>query len=779
MNLLAPVEARAARVIRVTGVVQGVGFRPFVHRLATALSLSGWVRNRAGDVEIVIAGAREALDVFLERLRREAPPLARIRGLDVAPAAPVDARTFSIAPSDDRPEARQPVLPDAALCERCEGELFDPANRRYGYPFITCTDCGPRYSVIERLPYDRERTSMRTFTLCARCAAEYASPGDRRYHSETNSCAECGPSLWYERVSDAVVVTGAAYAIEAAAADLRAGRIVALRGLGGFHLAVDAMNEAAVARLRERKHREAKPLAIMVRTVDEARAVAHVAPAEAELLQGAERPIVLLRRAERGRIAQSVAPGMNTIGVMLAYTPLHHLLLAAVRRPLVMTSGNIGDDPIVAGVRSARSALAPIADALLLHDREIVHPIDDSVLRVAAGAPRFLRRARGYAPLPVELPIAAPTTVLAVGAHQKATFTLAAGRTAYVSQHVGDLDTLETVARYRELLETYGRLYRLTPQRVACDAHPGYASTRIAEELAGGDAIVVQHHYAHVAAVMAEHGVTGPVIGVAYDGTGAGDDGHVWGGELFVADLTSYRRVGRLRYAPLPGGELAIRAPWRVALGYLALAPEAAASFELAFGGISEQEREIATTQARRGLNAPLASSMGRLFDAAAAVIGLRRHVHYEGQAAMELEGLAGSHAPESLCLPSVQTGADGVTVVDPLPFLASLGDRARAGYDPRALAAGVHEVVACATAEFVRRACDEYGITTVTLGGGVFQNARLLAAVHDRLARERLRVLMPRRLPANDGAISYGQAAVAAALLAAGLDRPAIRQGG
>lgn len=776
----APAAAgRTTRLVRVTGVVQGVGFRPFVHRLATELALAGWVRNRAGEVEIVVEGPSEALDAFVTRVRGDAPVLARIASVDVTDAPPLATGTFTIVPSDDLPGRRQAVLPDVALCARCERELTSPEDRRYRYPFITCTDCGPRYSVIERLPYDRVRTSMRVFTQCDTCAMEYVSPGDRRHHSETNSCAACGPSLRFFPASGGTTETDRDAAIEAAAAALRAGAIVAVRGLGGFHLAVDAGDQRAVSRLRERKHREAKPFAVMVRSLGEARTLAHIAATEAELLAGPERPIVLLPARVDAPLAPAVAPEVGTIGVMLAYTPLHHLLLEAVGRPLVMTSGNRGDEPIAASVEEAQRALGAIADAFLVHDREIVRPIDDSVMRVAAGAPRFLRRARGFAPLPIPMPVDAPVPVLAVGGHLKNTFTVAAGRMAYVSPHIGDLETLETLERWRDVLAGYRALHRVAPRVVARDAHPGYVSTQVAAELARDHAIVVQHHHAHVAAVMAEHGVREAVLGVAYDGTGHGDDACVWGAELLLADLTGYRRVGQLRYAPLPGGDLAVRMPWRTALGFLTLEPGAAASFALAFQGVHPKEREMARLQAERGLNAPLASSMGRLFDAAAAVMGVRRRVQFEGQAAMALEALAGRLPGIPLPFPPPTEALAGRLVLDPLPMLAALGDLAQAGEHRGALAAGVHDAISAATVNAVRRACEAHGVRTVALGGGVFQNARLLATMQEALERGGLRVLIPQALPANDGGLSYGQAVVAAAVMDAGLAQPRIMDGG
>lgn len=765
MTAKAPATEHEALRLSVTGVVQGVGFRPFVHRLALVHGLGGWVRNEAGEVQIEIEGRSRGVRAFLQDLVAKAPPLARIDSLDVAPTRALYAREFRIVESVDQPDRRQPVSPDVALCAACEEELFRPDDRRHRYPFITCTDCGPRFTVIESMPYDRERTSMRAFRQCDDCLREYRTPEDRRYHSESNSCHACGPTVWLEAADGAGEPTERAEALKRAARELEAGRIVAMRGLGGFHLAVDATNEEAVGRLRQRKAREAKPLAVMVRTLEDARRLGEVGSVEAALLTSRERPIVLLRTLPDAGLAPSVAPGLDTVGVMTAYTPLHRLLLDFVCRPLVMTSGNLSEEPIATANDDARRHLGSIADTFLLHDREIVARYDDSVLRVADGAPLFLRRARGYAPLPVELPLEAPRPLVAVGPHLKNTFTLAHGRAAYVSQHIGDLENLETLQHFQASLAAFKQLFRIEPEVVVRDMHPGYLSTRVATELGLEQTLEVQHHHAHAAAVAAEYGVTDRVIGVSYDGTGYGDDGAVWGAEILVSDLAGYERRCQLRYAPLPGGDVAMRRPWRVALGYLSLEPEAESAFARAFDEVEIGERALAEQQIERRLNAPLASSMGRLFDAAAAVLGTRRVAHYEGQAAMELEALAGRAPAKALPFPVVEAG-DGKHMLDPLPLLAALGERLAAGDGVADLAARFHESVAAATAVAVRRVAQATGLSTVTLGGGVFQNARLLASVRASLESSRLRVLVPRRLSPNDGAISYGQAAVAATLM-------------
>jgi hydrogenase maturation protein HypF len=762
---------RTARLVRVTGLVQGVGFRPFVHRLAVRHRLGGWIRNTSGDVQIVIEGASFEIESFLNELQVEAPPLARIDGVSVAPEEPRRRTEFTIEASQDEVDQRLPVAPDVATCAECEAELFDPSNRRYRYPFVTCTNCGPRYTVIRAMPYDRARTSMAAFVQCPECLAEYRDPTDRRHHSETNSCPRCGPRIWYESPAGSALI-GTEAALAHAAGLIRDGGILALRGLGGFHLAVDATNEEAVRRLRARKRREAKPLALMVRTLDEAHAIACPADVHCRALLGPEHPIVLLPVRLGAGIAPSIAPGQAEIGVTLAYTPLHHLLLDLVRRPLVMTSGNRSEEPIATGNEEARARLAGIADGYLLHDREIVARYDDSVIRVIRGAPTFLRRARGYAPLPLRLPVASPVPLVAVGPELKNTFTLVHGSSAYVSQHIGDLESLATLEHFRAALAAYRDLFRVEPRIGVRDLHPGYLSTRVAGELELERVIAVQHHHAHIAAVLAEHGETAPAIGVAYDGTGYGEDGCVWGSEILVADLAGYRRFGHLRYAPLPGGDTAARNPWRAAIGYSSLGPGLDGALRLAWRGVDSDEVAMVRRQVERRLNAPLASSMGRLFDAAAAVIGLRQSCSYEGQAAMELEAIAGRRP--GIESPVELERIEGQWLVDPTPLLAALAWRRERGADPADLAATFHTSVAAFTDQLVARAVAETGIRTVVLAGGVWQNARLSESVGRRLAERGLRVLVPARLPPNDGAVSYGQGAIGAALLA-GEDRSTV----
>jgi hydrogenase maturation protein HypF len=659
------------------------------------------------------------------------------------------------------------------MCAACLAELQDPANRRYHYPFITCTDCGPRFTVIHELPYERSRTSMAAFAQCRRCEREFRTPEDRRFHSETNSCPECGPALWLEIPSTGGQAgrRGGGRDYEAvlldAARRLRNGEILAIRGLGGFHLAVDATSQDAVERLRARKRREAKPLAVMVRSVEEAEQLAIVGPEEQRALLARERPVVLLS-SRPGAVADSVHPGLHLIGIMLAYTPLHYRLLELAGRPLVMTSGNLSEEQIAAGLDEARQRLGGIADGFLMHDREIITRCDDSVVRPAGPDLILVRRARGYAPLPLQLPLESPVPLLAVGPHLKNTATLVHGRVAFMTPHVGDLESVETLDHFQHLIASCRRLFHIDPEVVAHDLHPGYLSTRVAEELRLRK-IGVQHHHAHIAAVAAEHGVTGTIVGLAFDGTGYGPDGTVWGAEVLLADLRDYQRVAHLRYAPLPGGDLAARAPWRAALGYLSLEPERVETFQNAFGAVPPVELELARTQVIRMINAPLASSMGRLFDAAAAVIGARFVAQYEGQAAMELEALAGRQpAGRLLPFPVRETGAGWE--LDPLPLLGALGEMRNRGAALSQLAADFHASVAAAAVRVARWAAALGGVDTVALGGGTFQNARLTTLIREGLTRAGLTVLFPRRLGPNDGSISYGQAAVAAARLTQGL---------
>jgi hydrogenase maturation protein HypF len=804
----AAVDRRVARAVEVRGVVQGVGFRPFVWRLATELGLDGTVVNRAGQVDIEIAGSVEAVEAFTVRLRSDAPPRARVEQVVVLAADPEIAlgRGFTIEESEAVASTERLFPPDIATCDDCLRELFDPADRRYRYPFTNCTNCGPRATIIDELPYDRARTSMRSFPLCAACEAEYRDPANRRFHAEPVACPDCGPQLSYRRPGDAAPAAHREAALDAALDDLRSGRIVAIKGLGGYHLACDATDPVAVARLRDRKHRWAKPFAVMVSDLAAARRLARLTPEETELLTSPARPIVLVERRatkspgaeQHGDRRPSLADGVVTaepdraaalnrrVGLFLPYTPLHHLVLQGLDRPIALTSGNLADEPLVTDDAEALERLAGIADSFLAHDREIRARYDDTVTRVVLGRESVIRRGRGYAPEPLDLPIATPQTILAVGAELKHTFTLARGARAHVAPHTGDLEDLLTHRAFETNLAHLERLLDIEPAYVAHDLHPGYLSTQYAvRHFPENRRIAVQHHHAHVASAAAEAGLTGEFIGVAYDGLGMGDDGTFWGGEVLVATLASYRRVGRFGRAPMPGGALAVKKPYRMALGYLMAAesfeqtnpsspsfsidPELARAF---LDRLDPREVEVVRVQLARGLNAPTASSAGRLFDAAAALLGIRDVAEYEAQAAIELELLAeeGSHDSLSWSLSRSVDERDGTSllVYDPRPTINELLSELAGGTAVEVLAARFHETIA----EVTRMLCSEIelqtGLRTVVLSGGVFQNQWLAAKVVRDLSADGFEVHTNRLVPSNDGGISYGQAAVAAARLAA-----------
>jgi hydrogenase maturation protein HypF len=676
-------------------------------------------------VLLEVEGPEPAVEDFLQRLPREAPPLASVERIARAGLDPVGEAGFEIRAS---PAGRSPdalVSPDSATCNDCLRELFDPEDRRYRYPFVNCTNCGPRFTIVTGVPYDRPLTTMAGFRMCAACQAEYDDPADRRFHAQPNACPDCGPSL--------------SPGLEQAATALRDGLIVAVKGLGGYHLACLAADEDAVASLRSRKHREDRPFALMARDIDAARELVELTAAEADLMAGRERPIVIARRRPGARVAESVAPRTPDLGVMLPYSPLHHLLLADLGEPLVMTSGNVSDEPIAYRDEDARERLAGIADLFLVHDRPIHMRTDDSVVRATSGAPLSIRRSRGYVPEAIPLPLEAPP-LLACGAEQKNAFCLARGRRAWVGHHIGDLGNWETLRSFREGIEHFERLFAVAPEVVAHDLHPEYLSTKHALELEGVELVGVQHHHAHLAACLAEHRELGHAVGAIYDGTGLGTDGAVWGGELLVGSLAAFERVGHLPAVRLPGGEAAIREPWRMACSWLVASDLP----------VPEEWEQVAQL-CRAGTASPWTTSMGRLFDAAAALCGVRTTVSYEGQAAVELEALVDRD----------ERGAYPLPGLDARPAIAAVVDDLARGVSAGRVAARFHEGVARATAE----ACAATGQTTAVLSGGVFQNRVLLERTSAHLEAAGLRVLRPVRLPPNDGGISYGQAAVAAAL--------------
>jgi hydrogenase maturation protein HypF len=766
------------RRLKVTGVVQGVGFRPFIYRLARQRQLSGWVCNTPAGVEIELEGAPSALDAFMQELQTAPPALARIDSIDAADFPPQGRQGFTIraSASGDAVQANMPA--DVAMCGACNAELYDPGDRRHLYPFINCTDCGPRFTIIRQAPYDRPHTTMAAFAMCDACRREYENPGDRRFHAEPIACPACGPKIWLEQGGQ----RRAGDALAQAAALLRAGAIVAIKGLGGFHLAADARQDAAVAELRRRKGRAAKPFALMVRDVTEAERLCHLTGQTRRLLNAPERPIVLAEIRGDCPISPQAAPGLKVLGLMLPYTPLHRLLLDAAPPALVMTSGNLSEEPLAFGNDEARTRLAGLADAFLMHDRDIQAPCDDSVVRPAGGDLVIpLRRARGYVPLPVPLDWQGQA-LLGVGAEQKNTFCMAAHGQAVLSQHIGDLDTVETFDYYHKAMGHFADLCRLSPQVAAHDLHPGYLSSRYAKELPGVRLIGVQHHHAHIAACLAEHRRTDRVIGLALDGAGFGPDGTVWGGEILLADLADYARAGCLAPVRLPGGEAAIRDPRRMAAAYLWAAfghdAEAmAARLELTFTPL---EWRILRHQLSGDGQAPITTSAGRLFDAVAAALGICRVRTYEGQPAAELEmhAAAGNDEDWGNCFWS--KGLAGGTGWKPVPLgpdlltLDTLGLFRQAvqmrldGADTAVIAARFHGGLA----ELLAQAClllrERTGLYTAALSGGVFQNARLLLALHRRLTQAGFEVLAHRLTPPNDGGISLGQVAVAAARLQA-----------
>jgi hydrogenase maturation protein HypF len=728
---------------RVEGTVQGVGFRPFVYRLAGELDLAGWVLNDARGVLLEVEGPSAAVESFLERLRAEAPPLAAVERVTAEALAPTGEHGFAILASESGGEPEAPVSPDGATCEDCLRELFDPADRRYRYPFVNCTNCGPRFTIVRGVPYDRPLTTMAGFSMCAACRAEYDDPGDRRFHAQPNACPDCGPSLTAPLPASALL----------------GGAIVAVKGLGGYHLACLADDESAVAALRARKHREDKPFALMAPDLEAAHDLVELGPAEEELLLGRERPIVIARRRAGVPVAESVAPGSPDLGVMLPYTPLHHLLLHDVGRPLVMTSGNVSDEPIAYEDGDARERLAEIADLFLAHDRPIHVRTDDSVVRATARGPLLLRRSRGFVPESLPLPLEAARPLLAYGAELKSTFCVAKGRRAWVSHHIGDLENWETLRSFREGVDHFERVFAVEPELVAHDLHPDYLSTKEALEREGVEAVGVQHHHAHLAACLAEHGEAGPALGAIFDGTGYGPDGTVWGGELLVGGLSGFERAGSLWPVRMPGGERAIREPWRMACAWL---DDDAVPAGLA-GRVDPERWGRVLALARGGTSSPLTSSMGRLFDAVAALCGLRTTVNYEGQAAAELEAVADRREAGAYPLPLLE---EDRFVLDARPTMAAVLED---GEGAALVSARFHNAVAAATASACARIAGERGLGLVVLSGGVFQNRLLLERTAAALDKAGLRVLLPRRLPPNDGGISYGQAAVSAALLAEG----------
>ena len=745
-----------ARRIEVSGTVQGVGFRPFIARLAARYGVTGWVRNDGGQVTIHAEGDAGRLDAFAAAIATAAPPRAQVERVAADETRLRGHRSFRIDASTDRVRGGRLVPPDAAVCAACLEELFDPADRRHRYPFINCTDCGPRFTIIRSLPYDRERTSMRTFEMCADCRREYEDPADRRFHAEPIACPACGPQV---RLVDATGAVLDGDPLERAADLLRAGSIIAVKGLGGFHLACDATDDAVVRELRGRKRRPGKPFAVMVRDEAVARRVGDPTSVELAELTSWRAPIVLV--AGRDALAPGVAPGYRRVGLMLPSTPLHHLLLAAADRPLVMTSGNVSDEPICIDDDDALRRLAPIADAFVLHDRQIVSRYDDSVVLVREGEPArsVLRRARSEAPAPIGPVHAASRATLGVGAQLHGAFCLLDGDRGYLSQHIGDLDRDDAMAAYRDAYDRIVRIVRAEPALVAHDLHPDMLTTRFAQGL-GLPAVAVQHHHAHIAATMAERGLEGPVLGVAFDGLGYGEDGTIWGGELLRCTPASAERIGRLRPVRQPGGDAATRHPWRMAVAHADAAGVAEGALSLL--DVPDSEADVVLGQIGSGLASPETSSGGRLFDAVAALTGLCTHATYDGEAAALLEQACdpATDVPVQADVGEV----DGLMEIDPRAVIRWVVDARLAGRPVGEIAAGFHRTLA----EAVARACvglrDRLADGRVVLGGGVFVNDRFTTDLRRRLTDAGFEVFLPREVPVGDGGLALGQAYVAAA---------------
>ncbi|HET9795551.1 MAG TPA: carbamoyltransferase HypF [Thermoanaerobaculia bacterium] len=760
--------------IEIQGTVQGVGFRPWVWRLARENGIAGRVSNDSRGVTIDAFGRESAIESFLLGIRTSPPPAAEIRAVESRPIPPEPGREFVIVSSRETEGLRVSLPPDMATCDACLSEIFDPGDRRYRYAFTNCTNCGPRFTIAEAVPYDRPATTMSSFPMCPDCRREYEDPADRRFHAQPNACPVCGPrlSLLSASATGARAAVGepvrGADPIDGAAAILLGGGTVAIKGLGGFHLACDARSSRAVDLLRRRKRREEKPFAVMVRTIEEAEKLAILSDDERALLSSRERPIVLVVRREDSRLAPEVAPDNPFVGLMLAYTPLHHLLLEAAGRPLVMTSGNLSEEPIACGNAEALARLGRLADGFLVHDREIASRCDDSVARVVAGGPMLMRRSRGWVPreVPVAVPFAEP--VLACGAHLKNTFAIGLGSSAYLGPHIGDLENLETLGAFEDAVARMEKFLRVEAKIIAHDLHPEYASTDYARRR-DGRRIAVQHHHAHVASAMAEHGIAGRAIGVAYDGTGYGTDGTAWGGEILVADFGEFERIATWRPVPLAGGEAAIREPWRVALALLEDAfPEGAPTDRLPlFDRLGPRAVAVVRKLVAERIHTPLARGVGRYFDGFGALFLGRPFARHEGQVALAWNVAA--NPDERRAYAYAITRSQTPWELDLRPTVRAAVADFLAGAPPATISGRFHETVAAATAALVHHAVETRGDLPVVLTGGCFQNSLLAERSLDHLGRSGIAALLQRRVPTGDGGIALGQAVVAAARCAKG----------
>jgi hydrogenase maturation protein HypF len=751
--------------ISVRGIVQGVGFRPFVYGLAVKHNLKGWVYNTSEDVKIEVEGTAEAVEQFERELETKAPPLAHIEGITIEHHPPLAYKNFEIRHSQAQEGKYQLISPDVATCQACLGELLNPEDRRYRYPFTNCTNCGPRFTIIEDMPYDRPKTTMRSFQMCPQCQTEYDNPLDRRFHAQPNACPKCGPQV--ELVDNQGNLVTESNLIAAASQLLKEGKIVAIKGLGGFLLACDATSDTAVKTLRQRKKRLSKPFAIMVTDIDEARRHCYVSPEEENLLTSPQSPIVLIRWREDSSVSREVAPNLRFLGIMLPYTPLHHILLGDTGLPLVMTSGNLSEEPIARDNDEALRRLSGIADYFLIHNRDIYSRYDDSVAVVERGTSQLIRRARSYAPYPVRLPFKTKQ-VLGCGAEEKNTFCLTKDNYAFLSQHIGDMENMETLEHFDSTISLYKRLFHVEPEIIAHDLHPDYLATKYARELGGSGMklVPVQHHHAHIASCLADNGLESPVIGVAFDGTGMGADGNIWGGEFLVADYHNFKRVGHLEYLPLPGGAAAIKRPYRTAIGYiLTLLGENALNHDLpVMREADDMEIEVIKRQIERRINSPLSSSMGRLFDAISALLGIRGEIDYEGQAAVELEMAAYekdyNHVQESYPYRVVEE--EGIRIVHLRDLLSAVMEDLHQGVPKGKISVKFHNTVAQIINEMCHLVADETGVRQVALSGGVFQNRLLLRKTVSLLESSDFQVFTHRQVPCNDGGISLGQAVIA-----------------
>jgi hydrogenase maturation protein HypF len=746
--------------IRIEGIVQGVGFRPFVWRAARRLGLGGFVLNDARGASVEAEGEPAALDALRRAIEADAPPLAVVERLDVREIPARGETDFRIDASRTAAGRTALISPDVATCDDCLREMADPADRRYRYPFLNCTNCGPRYTILRDVPYDRARTTMAPFAMCPACAREYGDPADRRFHAQPTACPACGPKAALLDDTGRPIPCGDP--VEDAARRLARGGIVAVKGLGGYHIACDAADETAVRRLRDGKRREFKPFALMAPDLAAARALVELGPAEEALLLSWRRPIVLARRRPGAPVAPSVAPGHRELGVFLPYTPLHHRLLRESGRTLVMTSGNLSDEPIAYRDEEALARLARLAPAFLVHDRAIHMRCDDSVARVVEGQEVLLRRSRGYAPQPAPLPFESPRPILACGAMLKNAFALVRGRYVFLSHYIGDLDQFEAARAFREGIPHLERLIGIAPEIVAHDLHPDYPSTRYAFERAGVERVGVQHHHAHVAAVMAEHGLAGPVIGVACDGTGYGTDGTIWGCEILVADYTRFERAAHLETVPMPGGEAAVRDAWRMAAAWLrqAFGNDSERLLPALAGRVGADRWRDLWRLMRSDLPQPQTSSLGRLFDAVSSLAGICDEADYEGQAAIWLEQAADEAEPKAYAF---DLDGGSPLVLRAAPVVRAVARDVLDGVPAARIAARFHQAVADVLASACARIRERTGIATVALGGGVMQNALLLGRLLRRLKADGFEPFAPRRIPPNDGGLAYGQAAVAA----------------